>query len=117
MMSGDEVCTFLLPLSPKSMAMNKSENVWDSYLCIAQFTVDQKGKDINSTQKEIGLKRKNKQSADDLIEKKTQFEKEKKNLEAIAAEKEAQLKTKATSIGNIVHDSVPVSDNEVCTAD
>lgn len=49
-----------------------------------------------------------------MIAKKSQFEKEKKDLEQIAADKEVELKRKVTSIGNIVHDSVPVSDNEVC---
>jgi len=79
----------------------------------AQFAVDQKNKEINATQKEIGQKRKNKEPADELIAKKTQFEAEKKELEGVAAEKEVELKRKVVSIGNLVHDSVPVSDNEV----
>lgn len=76
--------------------------------------MDQKNKEINLNQKEIGVKRKNKESADDLMEKKTQFEKEKKDLEVVAADKEVELKRKVMSIGNLVHDSVPISDNEVC---
>lgn len=31
-----------------------------------------------------------------------------------AADKDKILRTKITSIGNIVHDSVPISNNEVC---
>lgn len=31
-----------------------------------------------------------------------------------AAEKDRLLRTKITTIGNIVHDSVPISNNEVC---
>lgn len=48
-----------------------------------------------------------------MIARKTQFEVEKKELEGVAAEKEVELKRKVVSIGNLVHDSVPVSDNEV----
>ena len=80
---------------------------------IAQFAVDQKNKDINLNQKDIGLRRKNKENADGLMEKKVQFEKEKKELEQIASDKETELKRKVTNIGNLVHESVPVSNNEV----
>jgi seryl-tRNA synthetase len=41
------------------------------------------------------------------------LEKEHKELLASAAEKEKLLKAKLRTIGNIVHDSVPISDNEV----
>ena len=41
------------------------------------------------------------------------MEKEKKVLEDSAAEKDALLRRKIKSIGNYVHDSVPVSNNEV----
>jgi len=43
------------------------------------------------------------------------IEKEKKELLASAAEKEKALKAKVKTIGNIVHESVPVSNNEVRT--
>ena len=42
------------------------------------------------------------------------MEKEKKLLEDSATEKEVVLQIKLTSIGNYVHESVPVSNNEVC---
>lgn len=41
------------------------------------------------------------------------LEKEKKDLLASAAEKEKALKAKIKTIGNIVHKSVPISNNEV----
>ena len=41
------------------------------------------------------------------------LEKEKKVLEDSAAEKDALLQKKIKTIGNYVHDSVPISNNEV----
>jgi seryl-tRNA synthetase len=52
-------------------------------------------------------------NADDLIEQKGELEKEKKALIDSAAEKDVALRKKISTIGNIVHDSVPISDNEV----
>jgi seryl-tRNA synthetase len=46
---------------------------------------------------------------------KVELEKEKKAFIESAAEKEVSLKKKIGTIGNIVHDSVPISDNEVTT--
>lgn len=51
-----------------------------------------------------------------LLQEKVVLEKEKKELEANAREQEAELHRKLRTIGNLVHDSVPVSDNEVCHA-
>ena len=48
-----------------------------------------------------------------MLEKKVALEKEKKVLEESAAEKDALLQKKVKTIGNYVHDSVPVSNNEV----
>lgn len=64
-------------------------------------------------QKQIGLKRKAKENADELMAQKTEFEKEKKALIESAAEKELELKKKLGTIGNIVHDSVPNNNDEV----
>lgn len=47
------------------------------------------------------------------MQQKVELEKEKKSLIDSAAEKDSTLKKKINTIGNIVHDSVPVSDNEV----
>ncbi|KAK4127701.1 serine-tRNA ligase [Parathielavia appendiculata] len=67
---------------------------------------------INEVQKQIGPKKKAKEDVTDLLKQKADLEKEKKELLASAAEKEKLLKAKIRLIGNIVHDSVPVSDNE-----
>lgn len=47
------------------------------------------------------------------MKQKTDLEKEKKSLIELAAEKELTLKKKIGTIGNIVHDSVPINNNEV----
>ncbi|CAZ81643.1 unnamed protein product [Tuber melanosporum] len=79
---------------------------------VARFNVDNKGREINTTQKEIGAKKKAKEDASLLLQQKVKFEAEKKDLEVIAKEKEKQLYAKLGTIGNIVHNSVPVSNNE-----
>ncbi|KAL1842501.1 hypothetical protein VTJ49DRAFT_5107 [Mycothermus thermophilus] len=69
---------------------------------------------INEVQKQIGPKKKAcaKEDVTDLLKQKADLEKERKDLLALAAEKEKLLKAKVKTIGNIVHESVPVSDNE-----
>ncbi|CAH0024045.1 unnamed protein product [Clonostachys rhizophaga] len=67
---------------------------------------------INGVQKQIGAKKKAKENADDLLQEKANLEKEKKALVDSAAEKDTLLKKKLKTIGNYVHDSVPVSANE-----
>lgn len=47
------------------------------------------------------------------MEQKTNLEKSKKDAEELAIQKEKQRDSKIRTIGNIVHDSVPVSNNEV----
>ena len=54
-----------------------------------------------------------KEDATELLEQKQELEKEKKAIVQSATEKETLLQSKIKSIGNLVHDSVPVSDNEV----
>ena len=54
-----------------------------------------------------------KEDASELLQKKAEMEKEKKVLEESASEKEAALQKKIKTIGNYVHDSVPISKNEV----
>ena len=56
---------------------------------------------------------KNKENADDLLQKKKDLEEQKKKQEELAVEKEVALWKKAKTVGNYVHESVPVSDNEV----
>lgn len=57
--------------------------------------------------------KKNKEDANDLMEQKANLEKSKKDAEELAIQKEKQRDSKIRTIGNIVHDSVPVSNNEV----
>ena len=55
-----------------------------------------------------------KQEADALLKQKTDLEKAHKTFVESAAEKQVALSAKLNTIGNIVHDSVKVSNNEVC---
>jgi seryl-tRNA synthetase len=80
----------------------------------AQYSVSQINTKINDTQKQIGAKKKAKENADDLLKQKIDLEKEKKELVESAAAKDVTLRKKIGTIGNIVHDSVPINDNEVC---
>lgn len=79
---------------------------------VARYNVNQKGSEININQKEIGAKKKAKEDATELLEKKVKLEAEKKDLEALAVEKEKSLNSKLGTIGNLVHDTVPMSNNE-----
>lgn len=67
---------------------------------------------INEVQKQIRDRKKAKENADDLLAEKIRLEKEKKDMVEAAAVKEVALKAKVGTIGNYVHDSVPVSDDE-----
>ncbi|KAF1346744.1 serine-tRNA ligase [Delphinella strobiligena] len=77
-----------------------------------KYAADQARAQINAVQKEIGQIKKAKGNADDLLQKKIDLEKGMKQLQEEAREKEIALNKKAKSIGNYVHESVPVSDNE-----
>jgi seryl-tRNA synthetase len=78
----------------------------------AQYAATQVNTKINEVQKQIGVKRKAKEDAADLMKTKTELEKEKKALVEVAAEKALVLEKKLTTIGNLVHDSVPINNNE-----
>ncbi|KAI1331924.1 hypothetical protein F5Y16DRAFT_358075 [Xylariaceae sp. FL0255] len=67
---------------------------------------------VNEIQKQIGAKKKAKENADDLLKEKGEHDKEHKTLLESAAAKDAALQVKLKTIGNIVHTSVPISDNE-----
>ena len=88
---------------------------------IANYDATQTKQKINETQKQIGPKMKGaktdpkiKEEADILMKQKADLEKAHKALVELVAEKEALLKAKLNSIGNIVYDGVKVSNNEVC---
>lgn len=73
------------------------------------------GAKINKVQKDMGLNKKNKGDPADfekLKAEKDRLGQEKVRLEEEAAEKHKALLKKVKSIGNYVHDSVPVSNNE-----
>lgn len=55
-----------------------------------------------------------KEDATEFLNQKIELEKEKKLMDESAAEKDKLLQVKIKTIGNIVADTVPVSNNEVC---
>lgn len=63
-------------------------------------------------EKQIGAKKKAKENADDLLQQKIAIEKEKKELLDSAAVKEKLMNKTLGTIGNIIHDSVPVFQSE-----
>ncbi|CAK7266051.1 Cytosolic seryl-tRNA synthetase [Sporothrix epigloea] len=62
--------------------------------------------------KQIGAKKKAKENADELLQQKLAIEKQKKDLLDSAAIKEKAMNKALGSIGNLIHDSVPVDNNE-----
>ncbi len=78
-----------------------------------KYEFDMLNKAINANQKDIGRRYKDKQDATDLLEKKAGLEGDKKRVAATEGEMDAALRAKVGSLGNIVHDSVPVSVDEV----
>lgn len=78
-----------------------------------QYGATQIGSKINETQKAIGQKKKAKEDADDLLKQKEALQQEKLTQEKVAAEKLRALQATAKLVGNYVHESVPVSNDEV----
>ncbi|KAG1048578.1 hypothetical protein G6F43_009041 [Rhizopus delemar] len=74
-----------------------------------QFDSDQKNKEMNALQKEIGKKYKSKEDPSGLLAKKAELQKDKEELVAKAKEQEISWKNKLNLLRNIVHDSVPAS--------
>lgn len=54
-----------------------------------------------------------KEDVSDLLQKKLELEKEKRVVEELVLEKEIALQKRIKIIGNYVHESVPLSNNEV----
>ncbi|KEF61643.1 seryl-tRNA synthetase [Exophiala aquamarina CBS 119918] len=91
--------------------VDEAIDLWnDAYQ--TRYKASQIGAKINAVQKEIGKLRKAKQDATDLLQEKTDLEKQKKQIEDEALEKERLRDRKCKAIGNYVHESVPVNDNE-----
>ncbi|KAL5332369.1 hypothetical protein BJX70DRAFT_135844 [Aspergillus crustosus] len=78
----------------------------------ARYEVSQINSQLNTLLKEIGKKKKNKEDASDLLDEKAGLESRRKAAEGLAIEKEEFRDKKIRTIGNYVHDSVPVSNNE-----
>jgi seryl-tRNA synthetase len=68
--------------------------------------------DYNAINKQVGMRKKNKEDADDLIAEAKELDRKGKELEARAAALEQARDSKLKSIGNIVPDSVPVAKDE-----
>ncbi|KAN0072545.1 hypothetical protein V8E54_009474 [Elaphomyces granulatus] len=78
----------------------------------ARYECTKFGSQFNALLKEIGNKKKNKEDVTSLLEQKVELERRRKEADEFAIEKEAQRDKKIKTIGNYVHDSVPVSNNE-----
>lgn len=94
------------------------ENVVDEVIELWQdayktrYRADRTRAEIGKVQKQIGPLLKNKQDASELLQKKADLEKEAKRIAEEAVEKEKIRDKKLKTIGNYVHESVPINDNE-----
>ncbi|KAG4304026.1 hypothetical protein PORY_002549 [Pneumocystis oryctolagi] len=77
-----------------------------------RFVLDSLNREMNTLQKEISAKIKSKEDVLPLLVKKQELQVRRKEVEVLEAEKEQVLKQALKTVGNIVHDSVPVSNNE-----
>ena len=78
----------------------------------AKYESEQRKRALNLLQKDIGERKKKKENADGLIAQKTAMEVEIGEYAKAEAELAAARDKKLKMIGNIVHESVPVSKNE-----
>ncbi|KAL2813335.1 hypothetical protein BDW59DRAFT_154871 [Aspergillus cavernicola] len=78
----------------------------------ARYEVSQINSQLNALLKEIGKKKKNKEDASSLLEEKATLEGRRKEADEFALQQERLRDRKIRTIGNYVHDSVPVSNNE-----
>jgi seryl-tRNA synthetase len=85
---------------------------WNTLTATAQYDVAQFNAKINAVQKQIGLKKKAKGDASDLLKEKTALEDQKKARETEAIALHTELQVTLKSVGNYVADTVPVSDTE-----
>ncbi|AAS50683.1 ABL088Cp [Eremothecium gossypii ATCC 10895] len=77
-----------------------------------RFQLDELNKAFNKVQKEIGQKFKNKEDASELLAQKERMTEEKKQLIEQEQEQDKALRDKVNRVGNIVHPSVVVSNDE-----
>ncbi|AJV04054.1 Ses1p [Saccharomyces cerevisiae YJM1401] len=77
-----------------------------------RFELDELNKKFNKLQKDIGLKFKNKEDASGLLAEKEKLTQQKKELTEKEQLEDKDLKKKVFQVGNIVHPSVVVSNDE-----
>lgn len=77
-----------------------------------KFDLDAKNKDLNKVQKAIGLKFKAKEDPAELLKEKDQIVAEKTELAKQEESIDKQLRSKVNQVGNIVHKSVVISNDE-----
>lgn len=80
----------------------------------ATYSLEQGRRDLNAVNKEIGQRKKAdpKAACEDLVAKTTEIKARLQSLEQQAAEAASTRDTLLQGIGNIVHDSIPVSNDE-----
>ncbi len=76
------------------------------------FQLNQLQRDTNAVHKDITAKRKAKENADDLMEKKKDIDRQVAELKPKVQQAEQKMRAKASEIGNIVGDKVPISQTE-----
>ena len=79
----------------------------------AQYLVTQTGNKINALQKQIGDARRDGAATDKLVRAKEDLKSAKSDQEFSATEKLTRLRSKLKKVGNYVHPTVTVSNNEV----
>jgi len=77
-----------------------------------RYELDQCNSTVNKLNDDIKKKKMNKENADDLIQERNKVEDRIKELKEEVVEREKEVESKIRKIGNIVHNSVPVSNNE-----
>ncbi|XBW35434.1 hypothetical protein QEN19_001000 [Hanseniaspora menglaensis] len=77
-----------------------------------KFQLDESNKQINKLQKEIGLSFKNKTDCTDLLKQKDELNANKKSIIDKEQAADAALRNKINLVGNIVHKSVVISNDE-----
>eukprot|EP01099_Mayorella_cantabrigiensis_P000218 TRINITY_DN1095_c0_g1_i1.p1 TRINITY_DN1095_c0_g1~~TRINITY_DN1095_c0_g1_i1.p1 ORF type:complete len:464 (+),score=124.14 TRINITY_DN1095_c0_g1_i1:102-1493(+) len=77
-----------------------------------QHQLDNLRRDFGALTTEIGKKKKAKENADDLVAQVPAIKQQIAQVELECEQKKVELDKALVSIGNIVHDTVPVSDNE-----
>ncbi|GMM40606.1 hypothetical protein FOG51_01007 [Hanseniaspora uvarum] len=77
-----------------------------------KFQLDESNKEINKLQKQIGLSFKNKTDCTDLLKQKDELNENKKSIIEKEQQADLALKQKINLVGNIVHKTVVVSNDE-----